>query len=152
MLVRPFHISAPTRTIVAPFREQLTICQERPKSVGYVHQVGTQRVIGRIHVMTTKSIKATCRLGHTNCVCWASLPNVQPEDLPMQMAQLRQDLLEWFAQGLGKSQAEHQLAAVELKKSKGSTDVCSPIRTCAEVGWLFAGEVTIAPFDRALTG
>ena len=81
-------------------------------------EVATNKVVGRIHQMNPKSLRATCKWdGHGKCLCWVSLK--PPEDNEDGMARLRVDFEQWLADGKHSTEGQHHASSVALRRHYG---------------------------------
>ncbi len=84
-----------------------------------MHEIASDRAIGRLHQLNPMSLKATCRWASHGgkCGCWVTLK--APEDTDDGVARLRVELQEWLACGARANRAEHAEQAKTLKLAHG---------------------------------
>ena len=80
----------------------------------YVNRLGTPQVVGRLHMIHSTSLKATCRVGHRACSCWVNMGKITGDT-----EHVRHELMTWLAKGLTPSAAEHKHASQDLKRALG---------------------------------
>ncbi len=66
-----------------------------------------------IHEISANNLKATCRMGHSKCVCWvSSAKSGTREDILL-------TLVQWVGKGKLASEEQHYQMCVDLRKSFG---------------------------------